>query len=138
MKRILFICAFLLSLIAIQTNAQTPQPFTLQGVVVDSNGEPIVGAMVYVKDKPGVGAVTDADGQFSIKIDMYSTVGVSFVGYDPVEKVVTSKSKMQIVMNEGTKCRLPKAPLHPLPSIRSGKHKARRCRTLCSTPSCLE
>lgn len=103
MKRILFICAFLLSLIAVQTSAQTSQSFTLQGVVVDSNGEPIVGAMVYVKDKPGVGAVSDADGQFSIKVDMYSTIGVSFVGYDPVEKVVTSKAKMVITMSEGVK-----------------------------------
>ena len=101
MKRILFICAFLLSFMAVETYAQTSEPFTLQGVVVDTNGEPIVGAMVYVKDKPGVGTLTDAEGEFSIKVDMYNTIGVSFVGYDPVEQVITAKTKVVITMKEG-------------------------------------
>ena len=101
MKRILFICTLLLAMVSFNANAQKTESFTLQGTVLDANNEPIIGAMVYVKDKPGVGTLTDAEGNFSMKIDMYNTVGVTFLGYETVEQVITNKKKIIIVMQEG-------------------------------------
>ena len=53
MKRILLICAFLLAL-AVQAGAQSKQqqqqPVEVNGLVVDSDDVPIVGATVYIKD----------------------------------------------------------------------------------------
>ena len=50
MKRILFICTLLLAMVSFNANAQKAESFTLNGTVVDANNEPIIGAMVYVKD----------------------------------------------------------------------------------------
>lgn len=101
MKRILFICTLLLAMVSFNANAQKAESFTLNGTVVDANNEPIIGAMVYVKDKPGVGTLTDAEGNFSMKIDLYNTVGVTFLGYETVEQVITNKKNIIIVMQEG-------------------------------------
>ena len=57
MKRILLICAFLFAL-AVQAGAQSKQqqqqPVEVNGLVVDSDDVPIVGATVYIKDEPGI------------------------------------------------------------------------------------
>ena len=67
MKRILLICAFLLAL-AVQAGAQSKQqqqqPVEVNGLVVDSDDVPIVGATVYIKDEPGIGSITNSEGRF--------------------------------------------------------------------------
>ena len=69
MKRILLICAFLLAL-AVQAGAQSKQqqqqPVEVNGLVVDSDDVPIVGATVYIKDEPGIGSITNSEGRFKL------------------------------------------------------------------------
>ncbi len=38
------------------------------GQVVDENGETVIGASVVLKSNPKVGAVTDADGKFTLTV----------------------------------------------------------------------
>ncbi|MCM1066857.1 MAG: TonB-dependent receptor [Muribaculaceae bacterium] len=57
---------------------------TVTGEVLDSTGEPLIGASVSVKGQPG-GAVTDIDGNFSIKMPAGATLVVSYVGFKPKE-----------------------------------------------------
>ncbi len=64
--------------------AQDKQSFTAKGEVIDENGEPVIGAYVTIQDKPGTGAVTDIDGKFSIKVEVYDQISISYVGYKPV------------------------------------------------------
>ena len=40
---------------------------TVSGSVVDANGEPVVGAAVFVEGFQSVGAMSDLDGNFTIK-----------------------------------------------------------------------
>lgn len=54
------------------------------GVVVDENGEPMVGVSVIVKGKAG-GVTTDIDGKFALAANPGQTIVLSYVGYKPVE-----------------------------------------------------
>ena len=59
---------------------------TVKGVVTDLNGEPLIGASIYVKGHPAEGTATGLDGSFSFKTTVKSPViCCSYVGYDPAE-----------------------------------------------------
>lgn len=53
---------------------------TVTGVVVDSEGEPLIGATVLVKGTT-TGTATDIDGRFSIKAAAGQELQISYVGY---------------------------------------------------------
>ena len=62
------------------------QQFTAKGVVVDSNGLPVIGAGVALKGNETVGTVTDVDGNFSLSVPGPNTVlVVTFIGMETVE-----------------------------------------------------
>lgn len=76
------------------------QQFTAKGVVVDSNGEPVIGGGVALKSDPTVGTVTDLDGNFALTVPNDNAVlVVSFIGMETVE-VQVSRSEMRIVLND--------------------------------------
>lgn len=101
MNRILLICAFLVTL-TVQAGAQTKtQPITLKGTVVDPNNEPVVGATVYIKDKPGVGTITNSQGGFTIAMDLYNTLVVSFIGYETFEQTITTPADIRVTLKTG-------------------------------------
>ncbi|MBQ6916840.1 MAG: TonB-dependent receptor plug domain-containing protein, partial [Prevotella sp.] len=70
----------------------------VSGRVVDSQGEPIIGASVVVKGQ-SKGVVTDADGNFTIEVAKGETLQFSYIGYRAVHKQV-SKNTMDVVMTE--------------------------------------
>lgn len=90
MNRIFVIFALLLAFVA-QVHAQKEQSFMLTGTVFDEFNEPVPGANVYVKDKPGVGITTNIDGKFRLKVNIYDIVVVSFLGYENYEQRLTNK-----------------------------------------------
>ncbi|MBR5700249.1 MAG: carboxypeptidase-like regulatory domain-containing protein [Bacteroidales bacterium] len=51
------------------------------GTVLDETGAPVAGAYVLVKGETR-GALTDADGKFSIKVKPSDTLTASFLGYE--------------------------------------------------------
>lgn len=69
-----------------------------KGVVLDSQGAPVMGASVYQKNgKEGrVVTNTDANGSFSISVEPGSNITVSFLGYKTQE--VKAATDMQIVL----------------------------------------
>lgn len=71
------------------------------GVVVDANGEPMIGVTVSVKGT-GLGTVTDLDGNFSLKVPEKSVVLFSFIGYANVEKRASELNNLKIVLREDT------------------------------------
>lgn len=71
------------------------QGLHVTGTVSDAgNGDPIIGAVVKVKDMPG-GVVTDLDGKFTLKVDRQPpfTLAVVYFGYAPTEVAVESLDK---------------------------------------------
>ena len=70
------------------------------GKVVDSNGEPIIGASVIVKGTV-IGVMTDIDGKFTIKAQNGATLEVSCIGY--VTKTVAAAPGLTVVLEDDTK-----------------------------------
>ena len=64
------------------TSVQQAKKIT--GTVVDSKGEPIIGASVLVKGTSN-GTITDVDGNFSLNASQGSVLVVSYVGYTKKE-----------------------------------------------------
>ena len=56
------------------------QSGTVQGTVVDQNGEAIIGATVKVVGSSR-GTVTDLDGKFSVDVPAGTTLSISYIGY---------------------------------------------------------
>lgn len=74
----------------------------IKGMVVDENGEPIIGASVAVKG--GItGTITDIDGNFSLFVPAKSQLVISFIGY--VRQMVTPKpgQSVKVVLKEDSK-----------------------------------
>lgn len=87
-------------LLAFAVSAQTT---TLTGVVIDSTGEPLIGASVVEKGQPGNAAVTDLDGNFSIKLVTPTTIVVSYVGYNTQEIAITKdQTHVDVTLEENT------------------------------------
>ena len=79
-KRFLF--TFVMALMVTMTAFAQKRTFT--GTVVDSNGEPLIGASVVQKGTTN-GGITDIDGNYSVQVDAGSTLVFSYVGYETQE-----------------------------------------------------
>ena len=69
---------------------------TVKGIVLDENGEPIIGASVV--DASGKnGTVTDANGNFTLEAPKGTTLKISYLGYTPTT-VAASGATVRVVM----------------------------------------
>jgi len=76
------------------------QTGNVTGVVTSSSdGSPLIGVSVQIKEVPGKGTVTDLDGNFSIAASRGQTLVFSYVGFISQEVKVT-KSVFNIEMKE--------------------------------------
>ncbi|WP_286075826.1 SusC/RagA family TonB-linked outer membrane protein [Parabacteroides goldsteinii] len=66
------------------------------GVVLDSQGEPVVGANVFEKGEKTNGTITDIDGKFSLNVSDNATLVISFVGFKNQEIAVKGRDKIDI------------------------------------------
>lgn len=74
----------------------------ITGRVVDSKGEPIIGASVSIKGTK-YGTVTDLEGNFQLNASSKQILEVSFIGYKSQEIVVGNERILKIVLEEDTK-----------------------------------
>src|SRR5690625_4866245 len=73
-------------------------PITVNGIVTDQEGEPLIGVNIQVKGS-SKGTATDFDGKFILEdIDENAVLVVSYVGYQTQEIAVAGKSDLEIVM----------------------------------------
>ncbi|WP_455666560.1 TonB-dependent receptor [Phocaeicola sp.] len=78
------------------------QQKTIQGTIVDDQGEPIIGASVLEKGTTN-GTITDFDGHFSLHISSGTELIVSYVGYTTKTVKIGNQSIIKIVLVEDTK-----------------------------------
>lgn len=72
----------------------------ISGKVTESDGEPMIGVTVRLKDGK-TGTATDLDGNYSIEVESQNpTLLFSFVGYSPVSKNVENDDTVNVVMLE--------------------------------------
>ena len=74
---------------------------TVKGTVVDSEGEPVIGATVTEKGRKGNGAITNLDGDFTLTLSgTEKKIIVTFIGMRTEEVSVTPGKKVQIVLED--------------------------------------
>lgn len=100
MKKVILIPILILSFF---TLLGQNKEFTVSGVIQDESGETLPGVSVYLKDKPGVGTISDFDGNFSIKAVARDIIIFSYVGYDNTEYYITKEERnLRIIMTAGS------------------------------------
>lgn len=75
---------------------------TISGIIVDENGEPVIGASIAVQGT-GNGAITDMDGKFTLSAPEASILTISFIGYKTVELPANDKRIAKITLQEDSK-----------------------------------
>lgn len=97
MKKILILFTLLLGC-TMRIHAQ--EVMVVTGVVTDANKEPLVGVNITVRDVAGLGAITDIDGKFRIKMEPYHRLIFSYIGFDRVEVLVKEQRVVNVTMKE--------------------------------------
>ena len=67
----------------------------ITGTVVDEFGDGVIGATVKEKGT-SVGAVTDFNGNFKLKVKAGATLVVTYIGYTPMEAIAAPGMKIQL------------------------------------------
>ena len=78
------------------------QSRTISGKVVDTNGEPVIGAAVMVAGNSRIGAATDINGNFSLSVPAGSTIVVESIGFKNQTFAIGNQSVFNITLQEDT------------------------------------
>ena len=76
------------------------QQITVNGVVQDTQGEPIIGANILVKGTSN-GTITDLDGNFQLRADADAILVFSFIGYQTQE--LPAQPVMNVTLRDDSK-----------------------------------
>lgn len=94
-KLVLFVLSLLMSLGAMAQNQ-----LQVSGVVTSSDdGEPLIGASVYVAENRANAVSTDFDGKYIINVKPGQTLVFSYVGCNQVERKITQSQTLDIEMS---------------------------------------
>lgn len=78
------------------------QQYSVNGVVKDGEGEPVIGAGVVVKGTTN-GVITDMDGRFTLgNVNLNATIIISYLGYNNKEVIYTGQKELSILLSENT------------------------------------
>lgn len=88
MKRFLIICFLFLGF---SITILSQEAIEVTGIVVDNTNEPLIGVNISIKDAPGLGTVTDIDGRYKVKVNMYQHLIFSYLGFEKQEVIVKEK-----------------------------------------------
>lgn len=88
-------------LFAVMGSVIYAQNKNVTGIVVDENGEPLVGVSIVIKGTT-YGTVTDMDGRFNINAPIGSTLVFSYIGYISMEvKINANTGAIRVQMRPG-------------------------------------
>ena len=89
---------FLLIVLLITGTSGIMGQISINGKVIDSEGNPVIGANIAVKGT-NVGAITDVDGKFTLKVpSSESIISVSFIGYLTKEMEIGTRTSIDITL----------------------------------------
>ena len=93
--------SLLLATALLMSTSAFAQKNTFKGVVLDDQGEPVIGATIQVKGSKGTGTITDLDGNFTIDADANQTLVITYIGYKNAE--VRPSANMKITLKQDDK-----------------------------------
>jgi TonB-linked SusC/RagA family outer membrane protein len=88
-----------LSKISNDEDTAAPQEMTINGVVKDESGAPLIGAAIMLKGS-ATGAITNTDGRFSINAGESDVLVISMLGYVQQEIPVGTRTTFDITLEE--------------------------------------
>ena len=97
MKKIIL---FTLLLIGYSTCMYAQKVIEVTGLVTDAQEEPMIGVNVTVQDAPGLGAITDINGKYKIKIEPYQRLVFSYIGFEKKVVLVKEEKIINVVLKE--------------------------------------
>ena len=93
---VLMLCALFVSLGA---NAQNR---SISGKIVDTSGQPVIGAAVTVVGNTSIGAATDLDGNFTLSVPAGSSISIESIGFKSQTFVVGNQSVFNVTLEDDT------------------------------------
>lgn len=75
----------------------------ISGTILDEKGEPVVGATVRDMNDTNNGAITNAEGKFTLNTSGNTTLNISSIGYVSKEIKVGNQSAIRVLLKEDTK-----------------------------------
>jgi TonB-linked SusC/RagA family outer membrane protein len=86
--------------VLLKSESALKQQVTITGTVKDANtNEPVIGANIIEEGAKTGGAVTDVDGNFSIKVSSNeATLAISFIGYLTENVVIGGRSSIEVLL----------------------------------------
>ena len=99
-NNLLIIAAFLMFALPFGPNALAQNRIRVQGTVLDTKGEAIIGAMVIVKGTQN-GAMTDVDGHYSLNsVPSNATLTASLIGYEEQSVAVDGRTTVDFTLKD--------------------------------------
>ncbi|MDE6321691.1 MAG: TonB-dependent receptor [Muribaculaceae bacterium] len=77
------------------------QKITVKGTVIDTYGDPLIGATVMAQGTT-VGVATDFDGVYSIEVAPNASLVFSYVGMDPQTIAVNGRTQIDVTLKENS------------------------------------
>lgn len=78
------------------------QSSNISGVVIDEQGQPLIGVNIAVVGEHTF-AITDLNGNFSIKTSPTSILKFTYIGFADREEAVNGRSMLKVIMKEDSK-----------------------------------
>ena len=75
---------------------------TISGTVVDTHGDPVIGAAVTVVGNTQIGAATDLNGAFSLAVPAGASISVESIGYKPQTFAVGNQTTFNVILEDDT------------------------------------
>ncbi len=94
---LLFTCVFITVAETVQQQGKT-----ITGIIVDTNGVPIIGANILEKGSRN-GTITDFDGNFSLNVKDNAILQISYIGYLEQEVATQDRINFNITLLEDTR-----------------------------------
>lgn len=76
--------------------------YTVTGTVKDESGEALPGVSIIIENKAGLGAMTNLDGQYSIRVDRGDRLQFNYIGFERQTIEVSGNATINIVMEESS------------------------------------
>lgn len=76
------------------------QTTSINGTVLDEDGEPLIGATIMVKDNAGIGTVTDIDGRYKLLTNTPTpfNIEISYVGYSNATALIEDSGQFDFTL----------------------------------------
>lgn len=89
--------------IILSVEVQSPQQekkMIVSGIILDVQGEPVIGASIQEKGVVGKGTVSDLDGKFKLTVASDAILVISYIGFQSLEVKVGNRTNLSVVLKE--------------------------------------